>query len=312
MIRSRSDVPLGKNRQELVEDKQALFNLFANDGDVHQYIAGQIPAHWHTELEVFALLSGRVRMGIGEQAYDLEPGEGCFINGGVLHSCTAITARECRYRSFVFDASIVAGAPGSAFDVLYTRPLMEEGAPFVHFGPEDTEYFRSFDEAFAACEREEHGFEFDVRAALSRILLMAAERAASSPQNQTVRCDERLKAMLAWIDENLESDVRIEDVAGAGRVCARVCQRMFQRYMHCRPMEYLRQKRLLAAAGRLAATDEPVTDIAMRYGFASPSHFAYQFHVFTGSTPRKYRAQAVLAEEKERGKNDGVRTRSAV
>ena len=141
---------------------------------------------------------------------------------------------------------------------------------------------------------------------------MAAERAASSPQNQTVRCDERLKAMLAWIDENLESDVRIEDVAGAGRVCARVCQRMFQRYMHCRPMEYLRQKRLLAAAGRLAATDEPVTDIAMRYGFASPSHFAYQFHVFTGSTPRKYRAQAVLAEEKERGKNDGVRTRSAV
>ena len=113
MIRSRSYVPLKPNQEELMEGGLELFDCSVNDDDVHHYISSQIPAHWHRELEVFQLLSGEVRAAVGDQACALRAGEGCFINTGVLHSFTALSGAPCRFRSFVFDAAILAGAPGS-------------------------------------------------------------------------------------------------------------------------------------------------------------------------------------------------------
>lgn len=51
------------------------------------------------------------------------------------------------------------------------------------------------------------------------------------------------------------------------------------------------QRRVLAAARTLAETDEPITNIAMRYAFANPSHFTREFHKTAGCTPMEYRAQ---------------------
>ena len=89
------------------------------------------PPHWHSELEIFWLLEGRVRVGIGEEVHEIKAGYGCFINTGVIHSVAALVDGPCRYRSFVFDAGILAGMPGSVFDVKYIRPLMENGPAYV-------------------------------------------------------------------------------------------------------------------------------------------------------------------------------------
>ena len=290
MIRTRSYVPLSQNQEELTEKGLELFDCAANEDDIHQYVSGQVPAHWHRELEVFYLLSGEVRISAGDQAYDLHSGEGCFINTGVLHSYTALTAGPCRFRSFVFDAAILAGAPGSVFDTRYVRPFLAEGAAFAHFPAEDSAYAAAFNAAFSACASEAFGYEFTVRGALSQILLLAQAKATASvpaaPQ------EERMKAMLAWIDAHLESEIRMEDLAREAHVCPRVCQRLFQRYLHCRPIEYCMQKRVMAAAWMLSTTDEPVTNIAVKYAFSSPSHFSRQFRLATGCTPSEYREKS--------------------
>ena len=290
MIRTRSYVPLSQNQEELTEKGLELFDCAANEDDIHQYVSGQVPAHWHRELEAFYLLSGEVRVSAGDQAYDLRRGEGCFINTGVLHSYTALTAEPCRFRSFVFDAAILAVAPGSVFDTRYVRPFLAEGTAFAPFSAEDSAYAAAFSAAFSACASETFGYEFTVRGALSQILLLAQAKAIASvpaaPQ------EERMKAMLAWIDAHLESEIRMEDLAREAHVCQRVCQRLFQRYLHCRPMEYCMQKRVMAAAWMLSTTDEPVTNIAVKYAFSSPSHFSRQFRLATGCTPSEYREKS--------------------
>ena len=249
MIRSRAYVPLKQNREESVEAGHELFDCVATQEDILWYIANQVPAHWNHEVEIFHLLSGRVRVCAGNQAYDLSGGEGCFINTGVLHSYTALTAEPCRFHSFVFDAAILAGAPGSVFDTRYVRPFLAEGTAFAPFSAEDSAYAAAFSAAFSACASETFGYEFTVRGALSQILLLAQAKAIASvpaaPQ------EERMKAMLAWIDAHLESEIRMEDLAREAHVCQRVCQRLFQRYLHCRPMEYCMQKRVMAAAWML-------------------------------------------------------------
>lgn len=297
MIRNANWVETDIHRQEFPEQGKYLFDLVANNGDIHKFITGNIPPHWHNELEIFILLEGIVRIGIGDTFYDVHAGEGCFINAGVLHSFAGLVPSPCLYRSFVFDPSIISGAPGSVFDIRYIRPLLEEGAAFIKIpkkpepGSADANFFQAFDRAFSACADELPGYEFRVRSSLSEMLLVILEKSRSLSATQLPEIQElRLKQMLAWIDTNLEKNISVKDIAAVASICARECQRIFHRYLNNTPMAYVRQKRLLLAASQLALTDTPVTDIAMNCGFASPSYFTRQFRLLTGTTPTRYRA----------------------
>lgn len=297
MIRNMNHVETDIHQQELTTPGKNLFNLFANKGDINKFITGNIPPHWHNELEIFFLLEGSVRIGIGDTFYDVHAGEGCFINTGILHSFTGLVPSPCLYRSFVFDPAIVSGAPGSIFDVHYIRPLMEKGSAFIKIAkntePEssDARFFQAFDNAFSACVNESPCYEFQVRNALSEMLLVILEknRTLSAPQLPAIQ-ELRLKQMLAWIDENLEKNISVKDIAAVASICTRECQRIFHRYLNASPMTYVRQKRLLLAANQLSLTDIPVTDIALNCGFASPSYFTRQFRLLTGTTPTEYRS----------------------
>lgn len=292
MIKSRSELFTDCQGRELQEEGLQLFDLTVNSGDIHQFIAGHIPSHWHRALEVFVLLEGRVEVGVGNGSYELEAGEGCFINAEVIHFFTAAAAGSCTYRSFVFSPDIVAGIPGGIFDTAYIRPLLENGVSFLKLQEErDSVYFEQFKRAFAACEGEAYGYEFEVRDALSRILLYIKAKSRAVPERAVPSVPEmRLKKMLTWINGNLEKSISISDIAGIANVCPRECQRIFRQYLHYSPMEYVQRKRIFTAAELLSITERSVTDIALSCGFSSPSYFSRQFKALVGSTPREYRA----------------------
>jgi AraC family cel operon transcriptional repressor len=64
------------------------------------------------------------------------------------------------------------------------------------------------------------------------------------------------------------------------------------RYLHCTPVQYLTERRLARARFLLASTTEPITSIAYRCGFSSPSYFTSQFHARYRTSPRNYRTAA--------------------
>lgn len=293
MIRSRSFLFTDDHGKELQEEGLRLFDLSANHGDIHQFVSGYIPSHWHRELEVFVLLEGYVQVSIRDRTCRLKAGDGCFINTEVIHSFTPDVLSPCRYRSFVFGPDLIGGMPGSVFDTAYVRPLLENGAPFLKFQPgeEDREYFEQFDRAFQACLGEAYGYEFQVRDALSQIVLYAKNKSASAegPSRSPVQ-EERLKAMLLWIDRHLENNITAAEVAGAANVCKRECQRIFNQYLHYSPVKYIQRRRILHAARLLSDTEGPITNVALSCGFPSPSYFTMQFRELMGSTPREYRA----------------------
>lgn len=293
MIQNTSFIRVDPHGKELT-DQRPLFPLVANDGDVHQYIAGCIPSHWHRDFELFVLMEGQVQVAVGDTVCTLAAGEGCFINSGALHSFTALTDTPCHYRSFVFDPSLVGGAPGSVFDALYVRPLMETGPTFWRFCPADAPaFFAPFERAFAACLSEAPAFEFRVRAALSELLVLILQASPSAPVRSwsTVQ-EQHLKQMLQFIDARRDTAIELVDIAHSANICPRECQRIFRQYLHCSPMSYLQNQRLFAAVADLASTDEPVTNIALAHGFSSPSYFSKQFRLLMGLTPTAYRQTA--------------------
>lgn len=294
MLQKNPSMNLDAQRRELTEDIPHFFALIVNDvsGPYRGCHPSAVPSHWHPEMEVFLLLEGQAQMGIGDKLYSICAGDAYFINSGALHSF-AFTQGDSQYRSFLFDAAIVAGSPGSVFDTIYVRPLIEQGPAVIKFspGPEDKSFFEDFRRVFEACQEEPPAYEFLVREALSRMVLLARQRGQVAPSRQVAEVQEdRVKAMLKWMEEHLREPVTLGDIAGQVNICPRACQKAFQRYLHCSPMEYLQRRRVFAAAERLSLTDEPVTAIALDCGFSSPSYFAKQFKAQTGSTPMEYRA----------------------
>lgn len=65
--------------------------------------------------------------------------------------------------------------------------------------------------------------------------------------------------------------------------------RVFRRQLRCTISEYVRRLRVLAAAERLATSDEPPARIAGDLGFADQAHFCRVFKTQLGATPLEYR-----------------------
>ncbi|MCI8360670.1 MAG: cupin domain-containing protein [Clostridiales bacterium] len=249
MIKSRSAILTDSRGEELPEDGLQLFDLIANGGDIHQFAAGCIPSHWHKELEVFVLSEGRIQVSAGDRTYSLQAGDGCFINAEVIHSFTADADSPCLYRSFVFAPDIIGGAPGSIFDTVYVRPLLESGVSFLKLQKQagDQAYFQAFERAFLACAAEADGYEFQVRESLSRILLYIKSKTAAVSRTIPSIQEGRLKEMLIWIHAHLEKNISVAQIAETVSICPRECQRIFNQYLHYSPMEYVGRKRILTA-----------------------------------------------------------------
>ncbi len=293
MIKNRNYILTDKQGKELLDkEKLLLFDFFAYEGDIHQYAADHLPAHWHEELELFILMEGVIQIGIGDSIYQLQAGDGCFINTEVIHSFTASVPSPCRYRSFVFSPTIISGTPGSVFDILYVRPLLESRIPFLLFPKSETDtlFSQQFDCAFSACSAENYGYELRIRNALSEIFLYIKSKSTGENKTSIPSVQEmRLKEMLLWIDQHQDHPIKVSDIANVANICIRECQRIFNQYLHCSPVEYMQRRRIFHAARLLSDTDLPITDIALNCGFSNPSYFSKQFKLLMKSTPREYR-----------------------
>lgn len=95
---------------------------------------------------------------------------------------------------------------------------------------------------------------------------------------------ERLNEALQYIEENLDSQIEYEEAAKIA-CCSRYhFQRMFS-YIAGTPLsEYIRRRRLTKAAFDLQNGDK-VTDVALRYGYESPTAFNRAFQTVHNVSP---------------------------
>lgn len=293
MLSTTYDISLNEQKEETIERGTVFFPCSAYTGDIHQYVTKNLPSHWHREMELFVLDEGKVRITTVNGDFELHPGDGYFVNSNVLHGIYALTERPCRFHSIVFDPAIIAGAPGSAFDLLYVRPFIEHASPIraLYQGNRDSssDIFLLFENAYQACAMEQEGYEFIVRESLSHILLTlkSNQNYLQTPHNSQQEL--RLKDMLTWLELHYSDSVTVTQLADSAGISVRECQRSFSATLHTTPMNYLMNYRIAAAAKLLRTTNLPITEIAIHCGFGSPSYFTKQFKSLIGKSPRNYR-----------------------
>lgn len=102
-----------------------------------------------------------------------------------------------------------------------------------------------------------------------------------------------LNRAMKYIEEHLEDEIKYEEVAKLACCSTYHFQRMFT-YMANVPLsEYIRRRRMTMAAVRLQSTDIKIVDLALIYGYESPTAFNRAFQSIHDVTPSKARQEGI-------------------
>jgi transcriptional regulator GlxA family with amidase domain len=131
---------------------------------------------------------------------------------------------------------------------------------------------------------EEIGFEL----AGTALTLSGRARRGPSPTRHHGRLTEILRYMAA----HSAAPHKLTGLAGMARMSPYHFLRTFRLVTGVTPHQWLLRTRLRDAAGRLASTRTPVTNVALDVGFDDLSNFTRSFRAEFGASPRQYRLAA--------------------
>ena len=104
---------------------------------------------------------------------------------------------------------------------------------------------------------------------------------------------QRMNLAIAYIEENLCQELRVEDVAKKAFCSKYHFHRMFFARFKISCAEYIRRRKLTLAAADLINTDLNVLDVALKYGYESPNAFTRAFNKMHGVNPGVARSNSV-------------------
>jgi AraC family transcriptional regulator len=103
----------------------------------------------------------------------------------------------------------------------------------------------------------------------------------------------RLNDAINYIEENLTSNIDYDEIAKLACCSTYHFQRMFA-YMADVPLsQYIRRRRMSRAVSDIQSGNEKIIDIALRYGYESPTAFNRAFQSVHGMAPSSVKSEGV-------------------
>jgi AraC family transcriptional regulator len=99
----------------------------------------------------------------------------------------------------------------------------------------------------------------------------------------------KLRRVTEFIEENLERDLTLAEIAGIAELSPFHFTRSFKQATGSTPIQFLTQRRIDLAKRLLVESELPIVEIGLRAGFKNQSHFTTLFRKITAMTPKAYR-----------------------
>ena len=263
------------------------------DFSSHIYKVSTYHYNWHGETEILILLKGRIEMSCNSEVFTMEPLDTIIISPQVGHATLALE--------------------------------QDTTALVIHVGKN---FFQQIDPNFSMYQfmvrsdetNRYNPFFTSVRHHASMMMLLMVD--GKSPANQlwlehhylglasdvyseieavksipsnTKPSDMKEAAfdkMIAYIDENYQRKIELEDIAKIGGYNVNYTSQFFKRQLGVSFLEYVLRLRLREATVSLANSTDSVAHIAINCGFADIKAFNVAFKKHFHTTPSEYRKQA--------------------
>ncbi|MBQ6344049.1 MAG: helix-turn-helix transcriptional regulator [Anaerolineaceae bacterium] len=258
----------------------------------------KVPWHWHDELEIVVILSGKVSVFIGGCELALNAGEGYFANSGVLHSAQ-LRSKTGWQHAMVFSPGIIA-SPNDIIWNTYVSPIItHENLPFVKLTPNiawQKEILSYAENAWISGALEKPDYALAVRSFLSQIACLMLHNIgteAEHPYTPKMQRDElRIKKTLRYIETHFREQITIDDIAASASISVSTLLRLYHDILQTTPIQYVLKYRLDQIRDELMfSSGASIAEIAYSCGFNDISYFNRCFLKEYGATPSSCRRQ---------------------
>jgi AraC family transcriptional regulator len=99
------------------------------------------------------------------------------------------------------------------------------------------------------------------------------------------------KRVIAYIEDNLTTEIRTKDLAKLANLTSSHFSRSFKVSIGLPPLAYITQRRINLARTLMRTTADPLCQIALSCGSYDQSHFCRVFRRIVGQTPSQWRRE---------------------
>lgn len=261
-------------------------SLYCVDKNHPRYIMAH---HWHSELEIIRIISGKLHLFVNNKDYELADGNVALINSELVHGARP---ENCIYECIVFKPE------GFFSPTLQTRDFCNEllsgNILLDTVYKTDCDIICAADKLFTSLKENYDYYHVEAISALYGFFSTIIKKGCykSHINLPFSACDKKilkLKKALSYIRKNYNNQIVLEDIAHIADMSPKYFCSVFKELTQQTPFEYLNNYRLERASQKLTETDSSVTDIAYSCGFNDLSYFIKAFKARTGTTPAKYR-----------------------
>ncbi len=259
-----------------------------------------VPLHWHKELQLCLILTGRVRFSINQKEVEAGAGDVIFINSQVIHSATSISndEEEASYCCINFAYEMVGGFHGSLMERNFVLPfLRNEQNDFLLISEKSEEGLLEeisskmlhIRKLFKETEPERY---FDIFAELVLIwkeLVRWLHKTEDQPSTRRPEDYETSRKVISYIEKNLGEKLTLDLIAKEVCLSKWECSRRFKRIAGESVWSYLISARMAKAVELLLYSRKSVERIGFEVGFPNVNLFIRQFIKEFRTTPGQFR-----------------------
>ena len=213
-------------QHELIIPNEGLpFKIFLFEGGQGHY---EREKHWHTSIEIFAVLKGRLTFFLNDEEYPLEAGELIIINSNEIHSIYAPEKNE----------TVVLQIPLKQFEKYFTAQR------FIRFtsaarlakdkntkAPDNRKLAFFIEELHKVYQAREEGWEYRTMALYYNVLyLMVKDYRETKAEQAEIQDSRRLDALskiTTYMREHYTEDLKLSDMAALFGYSDAYLSRMF-------------------------------------------------------------------------------------
>lgn len=256
------------------------------------------PIHWHEEVEIIKVQSGRGCFYVDGKKYEASAGDILVLRPFVMHSINKAEGYDMEIDAIVFNLRLLKTGEADLCALKYFAPLMNDKHSVPVVVRTTDSWYGPFDQSITSilmCDPDQEGAELDIKANLYWVfyhiynnrLLNVSPATVEDKQQYTVR------RALEYIRAEYMNEITVAKVAAHCGYSEYYTMKLFKQYTGESLVDYVNSYRLTVAGRLLRDTDDDVAAIAYDVGFNNVSYFNRQFKKQYEMTPREFRKQRV-------------------
>ncbi|MBE5926269.1 MAG: AraC family transcriptional regulator [Lachnospiraceae bacterium] len=254
------------------------------------------PIHWHEEIEIVYVYSGKARYFVDFIEYVVEAGDVLIVPPGSLHSFEQIDDEEFIAATLIFNQKMLNSNFIDVCSTKYIMPIFNNEIFFqmlIKHNERHSEYIGEIIKGII----EQHisrGITYELKIKIFMLKFIdyyyennLYSRIEKNTSNK--RTSIQIRNIVNYIEENYAEKINLEDLAECANISVYHMSHIFKKITGKTPNEYVNDFRLAKATDRLINEDSSILTIAMECGYNNISYFNKVFKNKLGITPKEYR-----------------------